>query len=410
MNVGTERSTPGWFDVNDLLMYLGGAVIAGVGLSWLFLARPWSDGAALDTPTPISAAPRSAVPTTSIQAPTAAERTVDESLRLAGLAQTAGMLLEPPRYSAWALYAEALATDPGNAIALDGIQQVADAVVARATTALEQGRTADAEASVGEVLARLPAHAGAQALSEEIDAQARALADAERAAEIRLEPDLAARAPDAGTAATIASRAAPVAVDPLRELRDRFDAALAQGRLLQPASDSAKEYVERMTALRADDPSVDEARGALVAALLERADDAIAAIDTAAAETWIDEATALGAAPVRIARARAALTEQRIAAESRTPVPAASLALVAYTPPRFPSAAENLEIEGWVDLEFVVDTDGSTTDVTAVAGSHDELFRQEAVLAVQSWQFEPRIFLDRPIAQKAYTRVRFVFE
>jgi hypothetical protein len=30
--------------------------------------------------------------------------------------------------------------------------------------------------------------------------------------------------------------------------------------------------------------------------------------------------------------------------------------------------------------------------------------------AVSQWRFEPRVFMDRPIDQQTYTRVRFVLE
>ncbi len=39
--------------------------------------------------------------------------------------------------------------------------------------------------------------------------------------------------------------------------------------------------------------------------------------------------------------------------------------------------------------------------------SHDQYFRREAVAAVEQWKFEPRVFMNRPIAQRSYTRIRF---
>jgi hypothetical protein len=40
--------------------------------------------------------------------------------------------------------------------------------------------------------------------------------------------------------------------------------------------------------------------------------------------------------------------------------------------------------------------------------SHEQFFRREATDAVSKWQFEPRMFLGRAIAQTSYTRIRFV--
>ena len=40
--------------------------------------------------------------------------------------------------------------------------------------------------------------------------------------------------------------------------------------------------------------------------------------------------------------------------------------------------------------------------------SHETMFRREAMAAVEKWQFEPRVFMGRPIEQTSYTRIRFV--
>jgi TonB family protein len=395
-------------DANDLLIYLGAAIVAGVGLSWMVLARPWASVAPVNEVAEEHISINPSAPTPTLQALAANDRTIDESLRLAGLAQTAGMLLEPPRYGAWALYTDVLDVDPSNAAARDGVQRVADAVIARAATALEQGRTADARTSVDTVLARLPEHTAAQRMAARIEestvtrrAQRESPAPPSRAASISR--------PDVGTGSK-AVAATPATPDPLLALRGRFDKALSAGQLLLPDGDSAKYFLSLMADLADGNSAVVEARGSLAAALIQRAAEAAESVDFAAAEIWIHEAIELGADPARIAEAQTDLTNRLIAAESQTPVPAATLTLSDYTPPRYPSTAANLDIEGWVDLEFVVAADGSTTDIDVVAGSHDHLFHQEAVAAVQTWRFEPRIFLDRAIPQKAYTRIRFVFE
>jgi TonB family protein len=390
------------------LLYLGAAVVASVGLSWLILAKPWA-GATTLVDSPRNSGVMSTSPTAEAVIPTSAvaDRTIEESLRLAELAQAAGMLFEPPRYSAWSLYMEILESDPANAAARDGAKRVADAIVARASTALEQGRIEAAKESIEAVLARLPDHAAALQMTTQIEESAagrEAEADAPAVLIAAVKP--ATEAPPRRAMAP----AAPPAISPLRRLRGQFDAALSAGQLLLPEGESAKHFFNLMAKVDDSDPAVTEARDALLVTVFQRADEATQAVDAAAAETWLDEAAGFGADTRRVKQARAALTERLIEAQSGTPVPAATLVLAAYVPPRYPSSAANLEIEGWVDLEFVVTPDGSTTDVMAVAGSHEELFRTEAVAAVQNWRFEPRIFLDQPISQTTYTRIRFVFE
>jgi len=79
--------------------------------------------------------------------------------------------------------------------------------------------------------------------------------------------------------------------------------------------------------------------------------------------------------------------------------------------PVYPPRALDRGIEGWVDLEFTVEPDGSTSHVAVTGASHDTFFKKEAVAAVEQWKFEPReprVFMNRPIAQRSYTRIRFV--
>ncbi len=60
-----------------------------------------------------------------------------------------------------------------------------------------------------------------------------------------------------------------------------------------------------------------------------------------------------------------------------------------------------------MDVEFIVTTSGATRDVRVTGASHETLFRREAIAAVETWSFEPRTYLGRPIEQSAYMRIRF---
>ncbi len=61
-----------------------------------------------------------------------------------------------------------------------------------------------------------------------------------------------------------------------------------------------------------------------------------------------------------------------------------------------------------MDVEFTVAADGTTKDIVVADASHDSLFRREAIDAVKQWRFEPRVFMNRTIEQRSYTRMRFV--
>jgi protein TonB len=84
------------------------------------------------------------------------------------------------------------------------------------------------------------------------------------------------------------------------------------------------------------------------------------------------------------------------------------LKIVDYVAPTYPRYAATRGIEGWVDLEFTVARNGATKDIEVGDASHERYFRDEAVEAVQQWRFEPRVFMDQPIDQRTFTRLRFV--
>lgn len=396
-------------DQGDLLLWIAGGAIAAMGAGWLVITQPWKGGgdeqemtlAVADTSSaatpPALTAEAEAVADDAAAAP---EAVLDNPLRMAQLAYDAGMLVEPDEYSAWTLFSRVLKSDPGNAAALEGLTKVADDLVRRGETALDQGRFDDARATVERVRSTLPNHEGAKALAQKIFP-----VTAPRPAEPAPLPE-----PEVQVARVETPAAQPKpAVDPILEASAAFEKALAEGRLLTPADQSAKHYVGVLNRLNVDDDRTQRARSALSLEFLSRAAQAIEALDPEAAGIWIDEAEALlGATDEGVRKARSALTEQLIAMESAKPIPASALKIATYVPPEFPQRASERNITGWVDVEFTVGTDGRTRNIVVTEASHETMFRREAMAAVEKWQFEPRMFMGRAIEQTSYTRIRFV--
>lgn len=65
------------------------------------------------------------------------------------------------------------------------------------------------------------------------------------------------------------------------------------------------------------------------------------------------------------------------------------LRIVSETAPVYPPLALRRNIEGWVEVEFVVQPDGSVRDVVVVSADPRNVFDREAVRAVSRWRFEP---------------------
>jgi TonB family protein len=390
---------------SDLLLYVAGGVVAAVGLAWLFMLKPWahSDSAPVavaDTPVVIAtAAPLSD------DAAADADVPLDNPLRMADLAYQAGMLVEPEEYSAWTLYSRVVKADPANAAAVEGLTKVADDLVRRGETALEQGRFDDARATVERIRAVLPAHEGAKVLADRIwPAGSSRAAVAEK-----FEPEIPVQEPPPKVAPVqVATAPAPPKVDPIAEASEGFNNAMAESKLLTPADESAKHFVEVLVAKAPNHELTKRARERLASELLSRGTQALEALDTEAAGIWIDQAEAIGADPNLVRLARGRMVDQQIALESAKPLPASALKMVTYVAPSYPQRALERRLQGWVDIEFTVRSDGTTTGVTVADASHETLFRREAVAAVEQWKFEPRVFMNRAIEQRSYTRIRFV--
>jgi len=370
------------------------------------MTQPWVSEPSTVTSIRSSVQPSAQAVTAGASAPEL-ESILDNPIRMARLAFEAGMLVEPENYSAWSLYEQILNDEPDHTEALQGLRNVAEVLVQRGSTAFEQGRIDDAQSIANQVLGALPDHAGAQRLAEEIDsavAQAAAQAQAEA-----LELAAAAVAPTPVIAAEPAevTAAEPIPIDPLPEILDDFETALANNQLLTPAEQNAKYFAALLASTNSDDERTAEARERLFGEFIERANQAIVLQDTLGAETWIDEAELLEVSAAEIADTRGALTALLIDLESLKRVPASSLELVEYSAPTYPTRASTRGIEGWVDLEFVVAVDGATQDVEIMESSHETYFRREALAAIEEWRFGPRTFMGQTIEQRAYTRVVF---
>ncbi len=387
---------------SDLLLWVAGGVIAAVGIAWLLIMKPWYGGEAPETnPSEVA---RATGASSEVVMAIAEELPIDDGdtagldnpLRMAQLAYEAGMLVEPEEYSAWTLFARVAKAEPANEAALEGLNKVADDLVRRGETALDQGRSKDARATAERILAALPAHAGAKAL----------------AAKIRPDPPAAEASADPPPVepARVERAATPPprpAVDPAQVASTAFADAMAAGRLLTPVDESAKHYLAVLASLDPAGEKTQQARATLERELLSRSSQAIEALDSEAAEIWIEEAEAINFDHGAVQRARGALTEHLVQQESAKRLPASELTVVSYVPPEYPDRALTRGIEGWVDVEFTVGTDGATHDVNVAEASH-EMFSREAVAAVSQWQFEPRVFMNRTIEQRSYTRIRFV--
>jgi TonB family protein len=219
-----------------------------------------------------------------------------------------------------------------------------------------------------------------------------------------------------------------------------FNQRLAQGRLTEPATDSAKYYLEQLALAEPASAATLAARTAFETRLLDETHAAVAAQNLPAARRWLAEAQSAGASPAGIAAAEAELSAAQKPATETAPVaaaaaadaPAASAAAAApvagtaaidgsyvnastltrihYVSPEYPQSAREHGIGGWVDVQFTVQADGALNEVTVVGAQPVGVFEQSALDAVRHWRYQPMVRDGGPVAQRARVRVRFAVQ
>jgi len=300
---------------------------------------------------------------------------VAEAVRRGREALLHGQLIDPPAESARFFIESARALAPG------------DPRVQQATQ---------------EFIARLQAEAG-KALSAGNPDQADSWTSAAAAAG-------AQRADVAALRAEAQRQRAGGKADSLARLALSFNERLAAGRITDPAADSAKFYLAQLLQADPDHPTTQLARTAFDTRVLDEARGALRAQDYALARRWLTEARAAGADAASIAGVETAIGAAQDQAQRASYVSASSMTRTHYVEPQFPLDARRRGIDGWVDLQFVVNTDGSVGELTIVGAQPVGIFEQAALDAVRHWHYQPVMRDGQAVSQRARVRLRFAMQ
>jgi TonB family protein len=182
----------------------------------------------------------------------------------------------------------------------------------------------------------------------------------------------------------------------------------ATGALIAPTDDSAQHYLKLLQSEAPDFAGLAAAWQAWRTALAAEARSLIAAGNWAEAESRLaalEQAPQGGtlAAPLRADLEYGRQQEQYLAKA----IPTSELTLLRGAAPRYPTDAEQRGIEGWVDLEFIVDTTGRPRDLKVTASEPQGRFDEVASEAVAQYRFEPFERDGRVFDRRVRVRVRF---
>jgi TonB family protein len=197
--------------------------------------------------------------------------------------------------------------------------------------------------------------------------------------------------------------------------RDR----VRDGRLTDPAQDSAAYYINQLQGTDPNNAAVVPLSHDLATKLVERARASAQAGkgggvvdgDLNLAKRWgADPKDVLAVQQVQNAPktgSSAAAARSAAAAGVNPASLAASLKRTRYVPPEFPSKALSQHVSGAVTVEYTVDSNGDTRDVRVIEATPPGVFDKAAVTAVKRWHYDPVIANGGPVEVPVRTSIRF---
>lgn len=202
--------------------------------------------------------------------------------------------------------------------------------------------------------------------------------------------------------------------------RDR----IREGKLTDPANDSAAYYLTSLQTADANHPYVAAGSRELATKLLDRASAAAREGKNAQSDADLNQARRWGADPKDIAAVQQAAAARRQAAPTRAATgaqnsatasnagsakadPASLLKRVRKVDPEYPERALAQKITGAVTVEFTVNTKGEPQDVHVVSAEPAGTFDRAAIAAVRRWRYDPLVIDNVPQEVTTRTTVRF---
>ena len=190
----------------------------------------------------------------------------------------------------------------------------------------------------------------------------------------------------------------------VKKARERIQA----GALAPPAENNA---LAILTAVEKDAPQtagLGDAFEALVGALASGVRSAVARGDWPTAENGVKALEVMGHAPALASSLARDLATARTQEEYlATAAPASELTLTSFVLAVYPADAQIKQIEGWVEVEYVVDRAGLPRDLKVRQASPPGRFEQAALAAVAQYRYEPFTQDGQVYERRVYMRLRF---
>jgi TonB family protein len=207
---------------------------------------------------------------------------------------------------------------------------------------------------------------------------------------------------DLGTARAAQAAAVPEQPQPL----DLAQSRLAQGKLIEPDNDSALYYFNHLRAADPKNSALPKLSSAIQAQILVQARAALDANQPDKADTLLQAAGALSAS-ADLSALNDRLAKMKLASAGPPQVVEASLTRSKQLELDYPDGALRKNIEGWVELSYVVTTDGKVTNVKVLDSNPAGVFDAAASKALSRMRYKPAMQAGKPTAVSTKLRIAF---
>ncbi len=187
---------------------------------------------------------------------------------------------------------------------------------------------------------------------------------------------------------------------------DLAQSRLAQGKLTEPDNDSALFYVNQLRATDPKNSGLARISSAVQAQILEQARAALDGAQPARAETLLQMAAGLGAS-ADLAPLNQRLAQLKLTATGPPEVLEASLTRAKAIELDYPSDALRRNVEGWVDVTYVVTAEGKVTTIKVLDSSPKKVFDTAATRALARMRYKPATQGGKSIAVSTKLRISF---
>ena len=176
--------------------------------------------------------------------------------------------------------------------------------------------------------------------------------------------------------------------------------------LMEPAHDSATDYLQQLARLDRRSQAFQRALDALGTRLVANARTAIYQENYEYAAKLLAHARSLG---FNSAELESADNTARTALQNpKQPLTAAQLRRrIKYVEPEYPDAAKRTHAAGWVDVTIFIAPNGAVTDARVANASVPQVFDHAALAAVRKWRYEPRPSSGRKDLDRLDLRLEF---